>query len=193
MSIERGHQHGVTVIEIIMFMLIIGVAATGVMNMVSVASRSSSDPLVRKQALAIAESLMEEVRLMPFTYCDGDDPAVSTAVNLAACTIPETLPPGAAELAQGETRYSNVVPFDHVNDYNGFAMAAGVLDMTGAPVAGLDRYTANVTILPQTIGGIPLVANGGPQVLRITVTVVAPGGLNVRLDSYRTRYAPNSA
>ena len=31
------------------------------------------DPALRRQALAIAESVLDEVQLMPFTFCDPDD------------------------------------------------------------------------------------------------------------------------
>ena len=73
-------QRGISLIELIMFIVIISVALTGILLVMNTSPRSSADPLIHKQALAIAESLLEEVELMPFTYCDPDD------VNAASAT-----------------------------------------------------------------------------------------------------------
>ncbi len=69
----RHRQLGISLIELIMFIVIVSVALAGILLVLNVTTKSSADPLVHKQALAIAESLLEEVELMPFTYCDPDD------------------------------------------------------------------------------------------------------------------------
>lgn len=171
-----------------MFIVIIGTALAGLLLVMNMVIRSSADPLVHKQALAIAESLLEEVELMPFTYCDPDDAnaatAASSVVGAGGCAATvEALGP------EGEGRYA-APQFDNVNDYNGLAMAAGaVLDITGAPaVAG---YAAAIAVAPAALPGIAGAdANGAPQALLITVTVTGPDGGQIVLDGYRTRYAP---
>ncbi len=165
-----------------MFIVIISVAVGGIMLMFANTTRASADPLIRKQALTIAESLLEEVRMMPFTFCDPDDPAVSTAGAPAACGTPEVVGPEA-----GETRYSALTPFDNVNDYNGFAMAAGILDITGPPaIPGLGAYSATIAV-----GGIAFGGIAATDAQLITVTVTGPGAITVTLNGIRTRYAPN--
>jgi len=153
-----------------------------VLSVYSLNARSSADPMVRKQALAVAESLLEEVLAKPYTYCDPDDANVETASSPAGCaTIPEVMGPEA-----GETRYANLTPFDNVNDYNGFSMA-GIVDLNNNPVAGLGGYTATVQVQPAgAFNGIP-----AGETLLVTVTVTAPGNQGVSLSGYRTRYAPN--
>src|ERR1035437_5893435 len=94
-------QAGFTLIELVLFIAIIGIAVAGVLIAYDYAARGSADPVVRKQALAIAEALLEEIQQMPFTYCDPDDPAVSTATSAAGCATPEAMGPEA-----GESRYS---------------------------------------------------------------------------------------
>ncbi|PZP61744.1 MAG: hypothetical protein DI596_04620, partial [Azospira oryzae] len=74
-----------------MFIAIVAISVTGILSVFTYTTRHSSDPLAQKQALAIAESLLEEVLLMPFTYCDPDDPNASTATGPGDCTIPEAL------------------------------------------------------------------------------------------------------
>lgn len=176
-----SRQRGITLVEVIMFMVIVGTAMAAVMMVFSGTSRNSATPLIRKQALAVAESLMEEVRLKPFTYCDPDDPAVTTAANAAACAIPEVPGPEA-----GESRTSAVTPFDNVNDYNGFGMAGGIVDLTGAAIPNLTNYTATVAVAPVVFGGL-----AAAESLRVTVTVTFPPNITIRLDGIRTRYAPN--
>lgn len=185
-STERGlgsrtRSRGVTLIEVIMFVVIVGIAAGGILMVFANTTRASADPLIRKQALAIAESLVEEVRMMPFTFCDPDDPAVTTATSPAGCAVPEAPGPEG-----GETRYSALTPFDNVNDYNGFAMAGGILDVTGATMAGLGAYSATVAVGGIVFGGIP-----ATNAQLITVTVTGPNAITVILNGIRTRHAPN--
>ena len=116
---------------------------------------------------------------MPYTYCDPDDPAVSTATSRADCATPEE--PGP----EGETRYDPTRPFDNVNDYHLFSMNP-ILDINGSAIKGLDLYTAAVSVTPVALGGIP-----DSDALQITVTVTAPANVTVILNGYRTRYAPN--
>lgn len=175
MCIER-HQHGLTLIELIVFIVIVGVALAGVLTVLNHTTRHSADPLLRKQALAVAEAILEEVALQPFTWCDPDDPAAPSATQYADCTTPENnLAPEA-----GESRGNNVTPWDNVNDYNGLATTANIAG------GGVAPYAATVTVAQNSLNGIPAAAS-----LLITVTVVA-GGETIQLQGYRTRYSPNT-
>ncbi len=175
---------GFTLAELVLFIAIVGIAVAGVLGAYDHAARDSADPILKKQALAIAESLLEEIQQMPFTYCDPDDPIVATAPNSGACTTAEAVGPEV-----GESRYSANTPFDNVNDYHNYNTAMevppGVKDISGTPIAGLDAYNAQVTV---SNAALPGVAAGESLLIRIVVT--APGNLSVTLDGYRTRYAP---
>ena len=133
----RSRTRGVTLVELIVFMVIVGVAMAGIFAAFSIMTKGSADPQVRKQVLAIAESMMEEIVLMPLTYCDPDDPLAATAANAAACTTREDTPIGN----ESETRYSTTARFDNVSDYHGFVMdptnpvgTPGIRDVTGMDV-----------------------------------------------------------
>jgi MSHA pilin protein MshD len=177
-------QRGFTLIELIIFIVIVSAALAGVLSVLTQSTARSADPQLRRQALAIAESLLEEVQLMPFTFCDPDDPAVDTAASAAGCTTSEVMGP------EGETR-SGATQFDNVNDYHGYAMASppGIRDITGAAVPGLGAYSASVVVQAAALGNIPAAGDA----LRITVTVNGPGSTQVSLEGWRTRYAPNAA
>ncbi|MBR7800060.1 type IV pilus modification PilV family protein [Undibacterium fentianense] len=171
-------QTGVTLVELIMFMVIIGIAVVGIMRIMSLTSLASTDPLREKQALAVAESLLEEIQLQSFTYCDPDDANAMTALNPGACASgPQGLGPTA-----GETRYG-VPRFDHVADYHNFEMnpADPVKDMQGNVIAGLEAYTVKVTET-EDLGG---------DRLQIDINV-SIDNITVKLTGYRYRYAPRA-
>ena len=73
-------QRGLSMIELMVFIVIVGIAVTGVLSVYS-SFAPSVDPMVRKQALAVAESLLEEVLSKPYTYCDPDDAQADTATS----------------------------------------------------------------------------------------------------------------
>lgn len=169
-----------------MFIIIVGIGVAGILLVFSVTTKASADPLIRKQMLAIAEALIEEVQAKPFTYCDTDDPNAPTAVDATDCpTIAEGIGP------EGETRYSTTVPFDNVNDFAGFdtstAVPAGIADLSGTVIGGLGAYAATIAVAGSALGGIV-----AAESLLITVTVDGPGSESLVLQGYRTRYAPNA-
>lgn len=179
----RAHARGLSLIELVIFIVIVSAALAGVLNVFVTATIGSADPMLRRQALAIAESLLEEVQLMPFTTCDPDDANAETAANNAGCaTTVEGLGPEG-----GENRFA-AAQFDNVNDYHGYAMGA-IVDITNAAVPGLTGYSASVSVAPAALGSI---ASGSGDALRITVTVSGPHGTSISLDGYRTRHAPNA-
>ncbi len=76
---SRRKSLGASLVELVVFIVIVSAAVAGIIGVISITTQSSADPLIRKQALAIAEAVLEEVQLQPFTYCDPDDPAAATA------------------------------------------------------------------------------------------------------------------
>ncbi len=182
--ITAGRQRGLSLIELVIFMVVVSAALTGVLRIFIQTTSTSADPMLRRQALAIAESLLEEVQLMPFTFCDPDDANIEAATNSAGCASSVE----ALGVEAGETRFATP-QFDNVNDYNGYAMT-GVVDITNTAVAGLSGYSASVAVAPAALNTITA---GSGDALRITVSVTAPGGISVTLDGYRSRHAPNAA
>ena len=177
-------------IELVVFIVIVSVSIVGIFSVLNLATRTSADPVTRKQALAIAESLLEEIELMPFSFCESTDANAATAtgafVGAGGCaTTVEASGPEASE-----TRYSSTTPFDNVNDYHGFTMNSGnggIKDITNTTFPALNSYSASVTVVQEALGSI-----AATESLRITVTVTGPGNTTVTLDGYRTRYAPNA-
>jgi MSHA pilin protein MshD len=198
---QAKHQLGVTLVELVVFMVIVSVALVGVLKVLEITNKGSADPLVRKQALSIAESLLLEVEQQPFTLCDPDDANAATAITTADCTggTAASQDKGGAALSNPtpntESRYSATNPLDNVADYGGFTMpdanCAGICSPgDNTPLLGLGAYTASVTITRVGASG-PFAAFPLSAVLQIAVRVTGPANTDVTLTGYRVRYAPN--
>lgn len=188
MSISHGaaRQRGLTLIEMIMFIMIVGVALAGIIGVLNLTTRHSADPLRQKQALMIAEGLLEEVQLARFSFCDPTSGNAGEAADTAACEVPENWGP------EGSVR-----PHDNINDYvtvpgvqqRSFDNNGVLVDANGDPMR-VDGFTATVSVTPTTLNGVG--ANSGSadvDALRVRVEVAYEGG-TVVLDGFRTRYAP---
>lgn len=89
---RRQAQRGLTLIELVVSLVIAGVVMSTMWSAWTLLARSSADPLVARQQLAIAQSLLKEIELQPLP---GDAVAVATP---------------------GRTGFASI------NDYNGLAM-----------------------------------------------------------------------
>lgn len=173
-------QHGITLIEQIVFIVIVSVGVVGLITSINTNIRYSADPMRTKQIVAIAESILSEVLHQPFTWCDPDDPAATTAKGYGDCALPQntlTTVPG------GESRNGGSgATFDNVSDYG-----VGVVTVTDATGGGaLPGYTANIAIAN---AGIAMGLGDDSAALSVTVTVTY-GTESVALTGYRFRYAP---
>lgn len=174
----KSRQRGLTLIELVVFIVIVGVALAGVLTVLDHATRHSADPMVRKQALAVAEAILEEVMLQPFTWCDPNDAQAATAVSGAIGAT------GCAATAEGigkeggETRGA-LPPLDNVSDYDGESISTNIAGGGAAP------YAATVSVAQTAFNGI-----AADAALLITVAVSA-GGETIELQGWRTRHSPN--
>lgn len=192
MSASKFVQYGVTLIEQIVFILIVSVGVVGLISVMNPMVRNSGDPMITKQSVAIAESLLNETLHQPFTWCDPDDANASTATSYAACSVAANAQNSMGPTPAGETRNGGVgAVFDNVRDYAGFAMD-DVSDPTSVSV--INGYRAEVA-MAEAGGTFGLAADAA---LLITVTVcrtttpssACAGRESFALAGYRFRYAP---
>lgn len=114
MKSER--QGGFTLIELIVFIVVVSVGLAGILSVMDTSVKSSADPMVRKQTVAIAESLLEEILLKDYANPTGG--------------------------YSGTTR----AQFDDVSDYAGYGTSAGIVDALGAATPGLTQYNISPTV-----------------------------------------------
>ena len=121
-------QRGISLVELVMFIVIISIALVGIMLVMNQTIGHSADTLVRKQAMTVAESLLEEIEGHAFSggICVG------------------TLGPNAARSSVST-----------VCDYKGYT-SSGVQDYyTNHPVSGLESYNIAVDVTSSALSGIP--------------------------------------
>lgn len=186
---NKTRETGISLIELIMFIIIVSVGIVGILPIFSVATSHSVDPLLNKQATAIAESLLTEIEQMPFSWCDPQDASATTATIGTGCTDDQNkggaafpLPPTPAPTPGTETRGA-IDAYDNVADYAGYHQVQ----------AGFDgrTYTSDVTIT-RAGGAAPFATLPLDAVLRISVTVTGPSGTSITVVGYRVRFAPNA-
>ena len=155
----RTGQSGVTLVESIVALVIIGTALAGTLQLMSFATAHSADPMVRSQAVAIAEAYLEEISLKSFFDPDlGPGPG--------PCPAPEAR----------RDLYDNVCDYAGIDDPD-------PEDQNGNPVAGLAGFRVRVAVdSAATLGGL----SGPVDLLRVDVRVNLGNATDLTLSSYRT-------
>ena len=90
---RKGSQAGATLVEVVISIVVIAVAVTAVLGVMSTTVGRSADALVITQGVSVANAYLEEIVLKPFDDPDGTDGEASR------------------------------IDFDDVDDYNGLVDA----------------------------------------------------------------------
>ena len=152
---RSSRNRGVNLVELLISIVIISIACTGVLLIFAQTVRYSADPMVQTQALAIAEAYLDEILARPLVDPDGTN--------------------------AGEARAT----YDNVDDYDGLSDAppqdqtGGVADF--APADGqpdLAGYQVDVDV---TAG----VAVNGVAMSQVDVRVRYGTVVDVTLTGYR--------
>ena len=171
MSMTSPRQRGFTLIELIIFIVVVAAGLAGILSVMNTVVKSSADPMIRKQTIAIAESLLEEILLK--NYCDPD-PAGAPAPTCGAHVVKAGACPRAL--------------FDNVDDYIGYATTGGIVDMTCAGTGLTNYQIASVSVCLESACPAPVnAALSAVSAKRITVTVNGPQG-DISLTGYRSNY-----
>lgn len=149
---------GVTLVELIIAIVIIGAALGGLVAAFTRANLASADPVITQQMLAIGESMLEEVLLKPFDV-----------------TADEVAEPARAQ-------FNDVRDYDRLDDADPGYASSGIRDIDGEPIAGLEAYGVSVRV---ESNGVALTGVPAGNALRVTVTV-SHGERRLSLTGWRT-------
>lgn len=154
-------QSGLTLIELVIFIVVVSVGVVGILSVMNITAQHSADPMVRKQAVAMAEAILDEVLAKEF-----DNPSGGFA----------------------ETDFNNCsgrAQYDDVGDYSCFdgapttAVIKGDATLGSSSIAALSSYEATIGVADVTISGVVM--------KKVTVTVTG-GGDSIVLYGYRASY-----
>ena len=140
MSSERRRPSGAkgfTLLEVIVAIVIIGVGLAGVLSVFNANVQHSADPVVRKQLMAVAEEMLEEIALRPYA-----GPSKETDAGCGRST------------------------FDDISDYHLYPANHQVCDVEGVPIAALAGYTLDVTVTDAALNGVTAAKRIAVQVAR---------------------------
>jgi len=179
-------SRGFTLIDVLVLITLLGIVA-GSMTVIFMRMASQSAEVMRtRQAITVAQALLNEIRLMPFTNCD---------LRAAGCSAtPEAMGPEAGEVRYHTATTTLDTRFDNPNDYNGLVQpgpgCAGICDIKGNvlnPAGSALRGCTSVTaVAPQAMAsGLP-----NTEAVLISVTVDCPGSAPLTLQAIRTKHAP---
>ena len=161
---KRKHHSGFTLIEVIIFIVVVSAGLAGILSVSTTVVKSSADPMARKQTIAIAESLLEEILLKE--YCDPD--------TLDTTTTPPTC--GAHTTEASRNLYDDVV------DYDGYITTTGITDVLGSAAPGLTAYNIAPAVVVADSTDLT-----GVAAKKVTVSVTGPNGV-ITLVGYRSNY-----
>jgi MSHA pilin protein MshD len=140
-------QRGVNLIELLVSIVIISVACTGVLLVFAQTVSHSADPMVQTQGLAIAEAYLDEILARPM--CDP---------SAVACAGEPASEEGNPSLAASRPLLDDVQDYDGLSNSPPQDQGGQVADF--APVDGqpdLDGYQVDVDVTPNVnVNGVSM-------------------------------------
>ncbi len=138
---RRIRRAGFSLVEAVVSLVILGAGLAALLGPIVTATQHSGDPMVRKQTLAIAEALLDEIEAKPFANPPGGFVGAPTTANRPL--------------------------FDDIGDYNGFT-SAGIFTIDGAAIPALANY--NVTAVAVTPTALGAITAANASLITVTVT-----------------------
>ena len=163
-------QHGATLVELVMTIVIISVAIAGVVGAFSLIAGRSADPLNQTRAVALAQLYIDEILARRFAEAS---PNGGGAVSSAEADCGSVGPDGAESRAT----------FDDVDDYNNLQDSPPE-NGEAQQLAGYSGFEVVITV--SCAGGD--VSLSGFEAKRIDITITDPSGGDYVFSAYRGNF-----
>jgi MSHA pilin protein MshD len=170
-----SNARGFTLVEMVVMIVVLSLALTGVTLVINRVVRQSPEALVQTRAMELAQTYLEEILQKRFDQQSGQGGLPrcdSTDNNAQACS--NTLGPDS------ETRNW----FNDVDDYNGINDQPPVT-ATGSALANYQSYRVQVSV---SYAGNELGYPDNRRAKRITVSVTTPLGNVIPVSAYRLNF-----
>ncbi|MCW8982513.1 MAG: prepilin-type N-terminal cleavage/methylation domain-containing protein [Gammaproteobacteria bacterium] len=160
----KPNQQGFTLIETVMFIIIVGIAVSAVALQFTQNVRHSADPLLRQQAITFAHIYLDEITAKKWDETTPDGGGIALG--------PIVIGADAGELVRTD--------FDDVDDYH---------NLNETPLAG---FTVSITVTYGTDWednpASPNITIPGAATKEINLTVSTPIGESLTFTQYRLNF-----
>jgi len=134
---------GMTLVELIMTIVILAIALTGITLALSGGLGRSADALVQTRVVALAQSYLDEILARRF---DQQSDVRGIPPCWLDCTAASEFGPTPAELSCGRTCFDDVDDYHNLDEGWNSATAQPLRDADGLPRLGYDSFRVRVTV-----------------------------------------------
>jgi MSHA pilin protein MshD len=166
---------GFTLVELVIFMVIVGIAVGGVTLAFVQSTRTIHEPVIRQRALAVANAYMDEILRKRW----NENTPVEGGCVQGGAWCSSGLTAAAIGVDAGEAGRAD---YDDLDDYAGITDEAPT-DQSGNPMPGYAGFSVTVTVDSPAWAGI-----ASADVRRVTVAVRTPTGETLSVRGYRVNY-----
>ncbi len=172
--LTKPRQQGATLVELVMTIVIIGIAIAGVVGAFSLITGRSADPLNQTRAVALAQLYMDEILARSYDESSKVGGGKVDATDFDCAFL-------GAESA--ETTRDD---YDDVDDYHAITNAIPE-DGGGNPLPGYDNFRISITVscAGDDISEMSL-ANSDAK--RIDITITDPSNATYLFSAYRGNF-----
>ena len=168
--IYKTPQAGVTLIELVITIVVLGIALAGLVSALSVGIGRSAQPMWEGKALELTQAYLDEILAMAF-----DDQTPSGGGEVSAALTP------CSYSNEGQGREL----FDDVDDYNGVSDNPPVLIDSTIDMSRYTNYQVDILVV---CAGTDLGLDSDDMAKRITITISVPSGEARSVAIYKGNY-----
>ncbi|OZG70848.1 MSHA biogenesis protein MshD [Hahella sp. CCB-MM4] len=162
---KRCRQNGITLIELVISIVVLGIALTAIVSAISTSVSRSSNILLQDRMIELSQAYMDEIVGKRF---DEDTP-IGGYPPVTNCTI--------------NTEEGDRGSFDDVDDYDGLDEAP--TSQTTANFANYTDYRVTVSVV---CAGTDMGLSADKWAKRVQVAITAPNGQVMVFTAYKGNY-----
>ena len=177
MPCKAKQARGFTLIELVVVIVVLAVALTGVTLAINQAVQHSPDALVQTRAMELAQTYLDEIYSKRYDELSGQGGLPrcdSSDTNAQACS--NTL---------GSEEGSNRLLFDDVDDYDGLNEQPPTSIVDGSNLNNYDSYGVQIAVV---YAGSELGFTSNRRAKRITISITTPLGNTLPVSVYRVNF-----
>lgn len=192
-------ERGISLVETVIFILIVAVAVSAVSLQFSQNVRHSADPLIRQKAITLANAYLDEMAKKAWDdntpsgggcvetgsgYCSNFCSRMPISDCGAVCQKVAGVCTPAATVAGIGTEEAGRSAYDDIDDYHDPGGSAPS-DANGNPLSGFENFSVAVSVTQPGGAWLGIPAN---DVRLIELSVTTPGNETLRFTQYRVNF-----